>query len=62
VAITYDIISYPLFIFIYFYNQQFITWGTRAVHGSYFVTTYIQKETTCKRKRKRKKKRRKKET
>jgi len=30
--------------------------GVREVHGSYFVTMYIQKEATCKRKRKRKRK------
>ena len=31
---------------IYILNQQFITWSTRANCGSYFVTIYIQTETT----------------
>jgi len=26
--------------FILFFNQQFITWSTRAGHSSYIITTY----------------------
>jgi len=36
--------------FLFFLNQQFITRSMRADRGSYFVTMYIQKETTWKRK------------
>ena len=31
---------------IFFLNQQFITWGVQADHGSYFVTTYMKMKTT----------------
>jgi len=44
-----DILAYMLsFFFIYFKNQQFITWGARADHGSYFITMYRQTESTLK--------------
>ena len=31
---------------LFFLNQQFITWDTRADHGNYFITTYIKMQTT----------------
>jgi len=34
-------VTYLLILILIFYNQQFIIWGTKAVHGSYFVTIYI---------------------
>ena len=33
-------------IVTFFLYQQFITWDTIADHGSYFITTYIEIETT----------------
>jgi len=46
--------------FFFFLNQQFITRGAPADHGSYFVTTYIKTESTCEKKKKKKKKRKRK--
>ena len=40
--------------YLFFLNQQFITWSIRADHGSYFITTYIQTEATWKNKKKNK--------
>ena len=44
--------------FLFFLNQQFITWGVVADHGSYFVTTYIK--TVYKKKKERNKRNKKK--
>ena len=46
----------------FFLNQQFITWDMRADHGSYFVTMYIQNETTWKRKEREERKEKKKKS
>jgi len=43
------------YIFLIFFNQQFITWSIRADYSSYFVT--ILNKTKYKRKRKEKKER-----
>jgi len=37
--VSYDCGHMPLH-FLFFLNQQFITWGVEADCGSYFVTTY----------------------
>ena len=38
-------IQYPK-IRLFFLNQQFITWSSRADHGSYTVTTYMKSRLT----------------
>jgi len=42
----------------FFFLQQFITQSVRADHGSYFITTYRQTESTLKQKKEKEKKRR----
>jgi len=42
-----------------FLNQQFITQGTRADYGSYFITTYMHTEMTKEQQKKRDEKERK---
>ena len=43
-------------ITFFFLNQQFITRGSMADRGSYFVTTYIKAQTTCGEKKEKEKK------
>ena len=34
--------SLTLTLYVFFLGQQFITWSTKAVCGSYFVTMYME--------------------
>ena len=42
VTVMCDVISHP---WLFFLNQQFITWGMQANYGSYFITIYKTNET-----------------
>jgi len=52
----YFILIFFSFYLFSFLNQQFITQGMRADHGSYFVTTYKMSKIHERRNRKEKKK------